>query len=188
MTTVYLYDPKTRKPAGVRECQTDPQSGELLRPRHSVDTAPPLYPDFVEVLAGYNVWYADFERTRDNALALADVIHDQALVQMTGDHSTVEMQTWQAKGPAARALLNKTALPSQIEMIELIAGPKGLSNEVLAEYIVKKAAANERLIGRADGFRTKIKNAIKVAEDVDSIIAIVEQAKLEAMAFQTAQA
>jgi hypothetical protein len=188
MTTVYLYDPTTRKPSGVRVCQNDPKTGELLRPRFSVDTAPPVFPDFVEVLAGYNVWYADIERTRDNALALTEDMHDQTLVGMTGDHSTVEMQTWHAKGPAARALLNKTALPSQIEMIELIAGPKGMSNEILSEYIVKKADAYEILIGRADGFRSTVRDALKEAEDVESIIAIIEQAKLKVMAFQSGQA
>lgn len=170
MQTVYKFDPKTRRPIGPHECRVDPKTGDAMRPRHSIDTPPPEYPDFVEVLAGEGVWWVDLEASRMNALAEVDQVHAGQLRQLTGNATIEERDTWAPKANAARALLAGAADEAQAAMLGLEAAQRGLSAEELTQTILARAAAFEQLIGVASAIRTKARAAFTSAETLEDML------------------
>lgn len=170
MQTVYKFDPKTRRPIGSHVCRADPATGEIMRPRYSIDTPPPEFPDFVEVLAGEGVWWVDLEASRMKALAEVDQVHAGQLRQLTGNATDVERDTWAPKANAARAVLAGTADEAQAAMLGIEAAQRGLSAEKLAHAILARAAAFEQLIGAASAIRTKARDALKAAETLEDML------------------
>jgi hypothetical protein len=170
MQTVYKYDPQTRHPRGPHECRVDPRTGTTLRPHHSLDTPPPEYPKFVEVLAGAGTWWVDIEVTRANALADVDRIHAEHLRQLTGNATIEERDTWAPKSLAARALLAGAADETQEAMLELEAGQRGVTAEVLAGIILARGVEFERLIGLAGAMRAKARSAFTAATTLEEML------------------
>ncbi|XAT57839.1 hypothetical protein GN241_10990 [Rhodobacteraceae bacterium IMCC1335] len=151
-----------------------------MRPRYSIDTPPPDYPDFVAVLAGEGVWFVDLERSRMNALAEVDQIHARQLRQLTGNATIEERDTWAPKANAARALLAGTAYDAQAAMVGFEAAQRGISAEELAHAILARAAAFEQLIGVASAIRTKARAAFKAAETLDEMLLVGQALYAEA--------
>jgi hypothetical protein len=192
MRTVYKFDPKTRRPIGAHHCRTDPKTGETMRPRYSIDTPPPTYPDFVAVLAGEGVWWVDLEASRMNALAEVDQVHAGQLRQLTGNATIVALLTWSPKANAARALLAGTADEAQTAMLGLEAAQRGLTAEEMAQTILARAAKFEKLIGVASAIRTKARAAFTTAETLEDMLlagkALYAEADAAAALITSAQA
>ena len=179
MQTVYKFDPKTRRPIGPHDCRIDPKTGYAMRPRYSIDTPPPEYPDFVEVLAGEGVWWVDIDRSRINAMSEVDHVHACQLRQLTGNATIEERDTWSPKANAARALLAGTANKSQAEMMWLEAGQRGSSAEKVGDTMLARASAFDRLIGVASAIRVKARAALMAAETLEDMLLVGQEISAE---------
>lgn len=180
MTTVYKYDPKNRRPIGAHECRVDPKTGDPMRPRHSLDVAPPEFPaEFVVVTAGVSDWFVDLEASRASALAEIDKTHADLLRRLTGSATIEERDTWAPKAQAARSLLAGTADGPQASMLGLEAKQRGVSVKKFAGEILARAAGFEQLIGVSSAIRTKARAAFKAAETIEEMLAVGHAISIE---------
>lgn len=179
MTLAYLFDEKTRRPAGSQECQVCQITGSVLRPLNSLQIPPPKYADCIVVRAGESDWSVDLSASKESALAEVDRLHAETLRQLTGNATTEERDTWAPKATAARAILAGTADATQTAMLGLEAEVRGIPLKTWAKKVLENSAAFEVLVGKASAFRAKSRKAINESADVDALDAAWKQLQKE---------
>lgn len=104
------------------------------------------------------------EGAKHGAIAALDQQHAALLRKLTGNATIEERDTWQKKELAALAVKEGKATEGQVLMIATEAGYLGTTPAKLADTILAKGAAFEKLIGLAAGVRGKARAAISAAK------------------------
>lgn len=105
--------------------------------------------------------------------------HSRVLVELTGNASIEERDTWQAKAIAAEALLAGNATETQQAMLGTEASITGQDVQDLAQVIVGKYQQYQSLIGLASGLKRKALKAVDACKTVDEIQQVLESIKTE---------
>lgn len=110
----------------------------------------------------------------ENALAQIDEKHAEILVELTGDATVEERDTWATKAVAAQAYMVGAATDSQIEMLTTEAAIVGEDVQVLVATVLGRAVVFNKLIGLASGLRRKGRSAVKACSTEEQLAATME--------------
>lgn len=119
-------------------------------------------------------------QAKNEALKSVDESHALILINLTGNATVEERDTWQVKSLAAKAILDGNANEIQTEMITTEAEMSGLKVNELVKIITDKSSAYMRMIGIASGHRTFTRNEIQKVSDFENLSAVLKESELKA--------
>jgi hypothetical protein len=103
---------------------------------------------------------------------------EAALTELTGPLPLAERLSWPIKEAAARAVLDDSASPAEIALLEAEAFETGESVAALAARIVARAAAWNRAVADLSGLRRRIAAAIAHAPDPQAVAKALAEAEV----------
>ncbi len=112
---------------------------------------------------------------RDGAIMKIDRVHATFLRRATGNATTEERDTWQAKALAAEAFLSNTASKAQKAGLKAEADLIGVTPKQLATTIRSRADAYIVLLGKASGWRRAATAGIDAAETDEAVLAALTE-------------
>lgn len=112
-----------------------------------------------------------------DAINQCDAWHSAAYDFAAEPYTEEERQTWPFKLPAALAYLAGTASEVQIEMLSAEAPSHGYTTEQHAQRVIEKSQAYHVLVGQLAGMREQAKNAIREADTLPQIQAVIDSLK-----------
>lgn len=112
-----------------------------------------------------------------DAIDQCDAWHASTLKAAVTPYTIEERETWSIKLEAAKAYLADTATDYQTAMLTAEAPAYGYTTEEHAQRIIEKSQAYHVLVGQLAGMREQAKNAIREADTLPQIQAVIDSLK-----------
>ena len=111
----------------------------------------------------------DLNTVRESVLEHIDQTHADMLVQLMGDATPAERDTWPIKLKSALAYLANTATADELTLINSEVNLTGEDATTFCQYVVARNHMTYVIIGGASGMRRAARAAVKAATAVEEI-------------------